>query len=101
MRALLLWVSLLVFAATTVVAAPTCQNRRGDTVRCEVAEAMPLGWTPPEDEFRANQLSRYQQPSSAELLGVAAGIGLFLILIALLPQFDGSRPEDWDSDERR
>jgi hypothetical protein len=60
---------------------------------------MPLGWTPPEEEFRVNQLARYEQPTSRELLSVAAGIALFLILIALLPQFDGSRPEDWDSDK--
>lgn len=48
---------LALLGTTPVLAAPTCLNRAGDTVRCDRAGAMPIGWTLPADEARARALA--------------------------------------------
>jgi hypothetical protein len=82
-------------AAPVAVAAPTCQDRNSDTIRCETAGAMPVGWTLPAAERRERRRSEVQGPG----LGAFVGLGAFLVgffgLIALLPDFDGC----WDREE--
>ncbi len=81
------------------MAAPTCQNQSGDTVRCGTQDAMPVGWTASPAQFAARQLSRPPGAGASEIVTVIAVIALFLAMIALLPDFDGSRGEDWDPQE--
>jgi hypothetical protein len=76
-------------------AAPTCQTRTGDTIRCGTEGAMPVGWTLPPEE----RVDRPAIADTAALLKVILGLGLFFAFIALLPQFDGSHAADWDRQE--
>ncbi len=68
---------------------------------------MPVGWTPSAEQVRDWEMSRPPGPSTGDVLRVVLGIVLLLALIALLPEFDGSRSADWerrddnDEDERR
>src|SRR5580698_10288129 len=82
-------------AAPAAQAAPTCQDRNGDTIRCGTEGAMPVGWTLP-DEQRSRVVAARPAEPPADLFG----LGLFLIgffaLLALLPDFDGK----WDPQER-
>ncbi len=82
-------------AAPAAMAAPTCQDRTGDTVRCGTEGAMPVGWTLP-DEQRARVLAARPAEPPPNLFG----LGLFLIgffaLLVLMPDFDGQ----WDRQER-
>jgi hypothetical protein len=55
---------------------------------------MPLGWTAPEADRHMAGADRHEA-------WMAAGIIVLLFaLIALLPDFDGSQPKDWEPDER-
>jgi hypothetical protein len=84
-----------ILAATLAVtspaqAAPTCQDRSGVTTRCGTDGAMPVGWTAPEWD-------RHFAPADRGLIFKAvAGIVLVLALIALMPDFEGSK---WDREE--
>jgi hypothetical protein len=86
-------------AAPAALAAPTCQNRVGDTVRCGTAGAMPVGWTLPDHERLERQASSPPGPTPAMLVGLICFVGGLFALIALMPNFDGSRPGDWDRQE--
>jgi hypothetical protein len=93
---------LLAFLATTMLAtahaalaAPTCQDRHGLTIRCGTHGAMPVGWTLPFEERKF----RPPAPSAIQLLQLIGTLGLLFALIALLPEFDGSRSGDWDKQE--
>jgi hypothetical protein len=86
-------------AAPAAHAAPTCQDRNGDTVRCGAPRAMPVGWTLPSEERRARQASAPEGPTADELWGVIAFVGGLFALIALMPDFDGRRASDWDRQE--
>ena len=92
MRAWLLILALLL-AAPAAQAAPTCQNRGGDTIRCGTQGAMPVGWTPSPQQLWDRQLSRAPGPGKGELLSAFGMVGLILALIALLPEFRGWREE--------
>src|SRR5262245_28712685 len=76
-------------------AAPTCQDRNGLTIKCGTEGAMPVGWSLPYDErpFAPPALS------TTHLLALIATPGLLFALIALLPEFDGTQPSDWDEHE--
>ena len=77
-----------------VAAAPICQGRDGSPMHCEAPGAMPLGWTAPAADRRVVDTDRRE-------VWMAGGILLLLFaLIALLPDFDGSQPKDWESDDR-
>jgi hypothetical protein len=91
MRAGILILALLF--ATPVLAAPTCQDRNGDTIRCGTQGAMPVGWTPSPQQLWDRELSRTPGPSRGELLSAFGMVGLILALIALLPEFRGWREE--------
>jgi hypothetical protein len=77
----LLWLMPPVEAA---MAAPTCQDRHGITVRCGTGAAMPVGWTAPVYE-------RTVPPSGnkRDMVIAAGAIILLLAMIALMPEFDG------------
>lgn len=74
-----------------VFAAPTCQTRNGDTIKCGVAGAMPVGWAAPDEERR-----RLPGPTGEDLWTAFGMLALLFSLIALMPKFDGSRDDDWD-----
>jgi hypothetical protein len=96
MRALALALALLV--STPALAAPICFTRAGDTVHCEVKGAMPVGWKLSPDEAMRREMEQPRTPASS-ILKVAAGLALLFALIALLPEFDGARDQDWDAQE--
>jgi hypothetical protein len=87
----------LLFAAPAS-AAPTCLDARGDTIKCGVPGAMPVGWKPSPQVLWERELSRIPGPTAVEMLAVFCGLGLFFALIALLPDFKGWR-EDQDDEE--
>ena len=89
----------LMLAAPAALAAPTCLNKSGDTVRCEAAGAMPVGWTPSPQQLLIWQKSRPPGPSTGDIVKVFCTVGLLLALIALMPEFDGTQAEDWDAQE--
>jgi hypothetical protein len=99
MRLAALAVLLLLLGVPAAPAAPTCQNRDGDTVHCGTPGAMPLGWKLPPDEFTARQTAKSPPPNTGLAVGAFAGIVLLLALIGLLPEFDGTKPTDWDRQE--
>jgi hypothetical protein len=80
-------------------AAPTCQTRAGVTVRCDVANAMPVGWTLPEGERAAHDAMAASASDSGNAWRAAVIVALFLAMIALLPEFDGRKSADWGRQE--
>ena len=97
-------VVLTALMAAPAVAAPTCQDRVGDTVRCGTPTAMPVGWTAPAWD-------RQSIPSDkSEELKAVVFLLLLFALIALLPDFEqeqwdgsnsGKAPRDDPKDDRR
>jgi hypothetical protein len=92
-------VALSLFAAPVALAAPNCVDRNGDPIKCGVQGAMPVGWTLSPQQLSDREMSHPMDADMNELLKAICVIGLFLALIALLPEFDGSRGEDWDRQE--
>jgi hypothetical protein len=88
--------SLWLVVAPAAPAAPTCLDRNGAAARCGTAGAMPFGWSLPPDELRRRDLANPPSAQLGSLLKAACIIGLFLCGIALLPEFDGTRNEDWE-----
>jgi hypothetical protein len=84
--------------APAATAAPTCINREGDAMRCGAPGAMPVGWTLSPQQAWERQRSAPAGPSASELLKVFIGLGLFFLMIALMPEFDGA-PGGWDRQE--
>ncbi len=85
--------------ASAAFAAPTCQDKNGDTIKCGTPGAMPVGWTPSPQQLLERELSRPMSPSANQLLELICAVGLLFALIALMPDFDGSRAGDWDEQE--
>jgi len=80
--------------AAPAAAAPTCQDRGGQTVRCGTETAMPLGWTAPVHD------RHFVPADKSEELKAVVFLLLLFALIALLPDFE---QEQWDrdADEKR
>jgi hypothetical protein len=55
---------------------------------------MPLGWTAPQADRPPQDADR------RDVLEAVAIIVLLFVVIALLPEFDGSRAEDWEPGDR-
>jgi hypothetical protein len=88
----------LLLAGPTAVAAPTCDNRNGETVKCGTAGAMPVGWAPsPADVLDHSATPPELNP--AEAVALIYIVGGFFALLALMPPFDGWREGDWDEQE--
>jgi hypothetical protein len=91
---------LVLLFSTPAQAAPICFTRAGDTVHCDAKGAMPLGWRLPPDEAARREMNQ-PHPSASNILKVVAVLVLFFALIALMPEFDGARDQDWDAQEKR
>src|SRR5579872_3363221 len=98
MRAPLFALALLL--STPGFAAPICFNRAGDPVHCDAQGAMPLGWQLPPEEAARREMNQ-PHASSADILKAFAVLALFFALIALLPEFGGTRDQDWDTQEKQ
>src|SRR5262245_50232574 len=68
------------FQAPAVIAAPTCQDRDGLTIRCGTQGAMPVGWSLPFHERKVVS----PHPTPEQLFNLIAILGLLFALIALL-----------------
>ena len=97
MRALVFALAFLL--STPAWCAPICVTRAGDTVHCEAKGAMPVGWKLPPNEALRREMDLPHVPASA-IWKAVAGLVLFLSLIALLPEFDGRRDQDWDTPQK-
>jgi hypothetical protein len=98
-RRLILALAALPLFATAALAAPTCVDRNGDTIRCGTQNAMPVGWTPSPAQL-LNRYSANSADSNANNVAKAIClIGLLLTLIALMPEFDGTHGSDWGQQE--
>lgn len=60
---------------------------------------MPVGWRLPPGEAMRREMEQ-PHPSAHTILKVVAGLALFFTLIALLPEFDGTRDQDWEAQEK-
>ena len=86
------------FVAPAAVAAPTCNDRNGDTIKCGTPGAMPVGWAPSPDDV----IDRPVEPPDLNLGEMAALIYILAAIfavIALMPEFDGRSDSDWDQQE--
>jgi hypothetical protein len=92
MRTWILAFVMLLLAGAGALAAPTCMDKGGNTIRCNAQGAMPVGWTPPPGILLERELSLPPNPGAGRLLKIALGLAVFFALIALLPDFDG----DWN-----
>ena len=100
MRLPVLVFAFLLLSAPAAFAAPTCEDKNGDTIRCNTPGAMPVGWTPAPAVLLAKRNAAPDDTSKA--LEAAVIVTLFLAMIALLPEFDGTKSSDWarqESDE--
>ena len=86
-------------AAPAALAAPTCQDRDGETIRCGTQGAMPVGWTLSPQQRSERQTAKPKYPSTTELLELIGVMGVFFALLALMPEFDGQHTSDWGEQE--
>ena len=87
----------LVCSPISAFAAPTCQDRDGFTVRCGTPTAMPVGWRRATPDV---PIAQWVQPSDVRPLLIAITLlGGLVAIIALLPDFDGSKDSDWVAQE--
>ena len=80
-------------AAPAALAAPTCQDVNGYTIRCGTTGAMPVGWTLPLQQRLERDRTSPVEP--AQLLRVICVLGIYFCLLAMLPEF-----ERWSDQER-
>ena len=99
MRSLSVGLIVVSLAAGPGVAAPTCENLRGETVRCGTAGAMPVGWALSAQEREKLRPEPTNEPGAMKLLQTLCALGVFFSLLALMPDFDGSHAGDWDRQE--
>jgi hypothetical protein len=96
-------VAVMTFAAAPAVfAAPTCQTRDGETIRCATPGAMPVGWKlSPEERLEKERLHPPKYPTTSELLQIVCVMGVFFALLALMPDFEGEWDKQEGDDKRR
>jgi hypothetical protein len=91
--------TVLLLTADAALAAPTCEDKNGLTIRCGTEGAMPVGWTLPAEERPDRQKFRPAPPGVDLLLELICTLGVFFALMALLPEFEGQRAAEWDRQE--
>jgi hypothetical protein len=93
---LALLATVLLLSADPTVAAPTCQDKHGLTIKCGTPGAMPVGWSLPFEE------RPFKPPATtiSQWVMLIGTLGLLFGLIAFLPEFDGTRDSDWDRQDR-
>ena len=99
MRRSILALAVLPLFASAALAAPTCLDKNGDTIRCGTQGAMPVGWTPSPAQLLNRRRSILVDSNTNNLSKAICLIGLLLALIALMPEFDGTQARDWDEQE--
>ena len=92
-------VAATLLTSSAALAAPTCQDKNGDTIRCGTQGAMPVGWTLSPQQRLERQISKPKYPSTNELLELIGVMGVFFALLALMPEFDGQNARDWGEQE--
>jgi hypothetical protein len=80
-------------AAPAAIAAPTCQDINGGTIRCGTLGAMPVGWTLPLEQHLERGWVNPVEPR--QLLKVICVLGVYFCLLAMLPEFDR-----WSDEEK-
>ncbi|HEY3697150.1 hypothetical protein [Phenylobacterium sp.] len=98
MRLLVLAFVTVLAAASAALAAPTCNDVSGRTVRCGTPGAMPVGWTPPPEVLAARPATE-PGPSARQLFALVCFLGGLVTLFALLPDFEDGRGGGWDRQE--
>jgi hypothetical protein len=92
------WIAVLFAAFFTVaalgptgpaLAAPTCLDAAGRTVRCGTAGALPVGTELSPAQVEARRMAGDGGLSPTAMLGLALVLGGLFALFALLPDFDG------------
>ncbi len=81
-------------------AAPTCLDGKGLTIRCGVPGAMPVGWQPSEAQIAQWRHERPPGPDANQIFKLVLGLAAIFALIALMPDFDSARYEDWEPKDR-
>jgi hypothetical protein len=99
--AALVALALMMLAAPTALAAPSCLDRQGQTVRCGTTGAMPVGWTLPPDQARVRLSAMDVRLDAGRLIGLVCVLGGLFALFALLPDFDDGWDHQEDDRERR
>ena len=102
MRRLILAVAVAatLLSGPAALAAPTCQDQNGDTIKCGTPGAMPVGWTLSRQDRLERQRSSPIGPGTNQLLELICVLGVFFALMALLPEFDGWGAGDWEQKGR-
>lgn len=89
---------IMAFAALLFVlpasAAPTCQTANGETIRCGIAGAMPVGWKLPAEQYRDQSSSEF-----FKWLQAICAVGVLFAIMAAMPDFDSTHPGEWDEEE--
>ena len=80
-------------AAPAAMAAPTCQDINGGTIRCGTPGAMPVGWALPLQQRLERDNTSPVEPM--QLLRVICVLGIYFCLLAMLPEF-----ERWSDEEQ-
>lgn len=100
MRLLVPAFAIVLLAAPAALAAPTCNDLEGHTVRCGAPGAMPVGWKPSPDILAAQEAEPQPAPlSETQLFGVICFIGGLLALFTVLPDFEDGQGGGWDRQE--
>lgn len=95
----ILAVFVTLLATSAAPAAPSCVDRNGDPLRCGVRPAIALAWNLPAAQPRRNELPLLDESGWTNLAKALGIVGVLLVGIALLPEFDGSDDASWDKQE--
>ena len=99
MRLLVLAFAFVLSTASAALAAPTCNDVGGHTVRCGTPGAMPVGWEPSPEVLAAREPEAPGDFTSTQMFGLVCFIGGLLALFALLPDFEDEKGGGWDRQE--
>ncbi|MDB5446463.1 MAG: hypothetical protein JWQ97_1780 [Phenylobacterium sp.] len=86
--------------AGAAMAAPTCWDGTGHTVRCEAPGALPVGTTLSPEQELAREPGVPLPPPEA-LFSLVCIVGGLFVLIGLMPDFDGWNPGESERRSRR